>query len=189
MKIDYTPLITKMRQEFPGQTASESETEMLETFQEVHRDFGLIRQEGFRRPGSHDSYNQTELTLCRRYTDLARLLLICLVSSGNIRALESALLFLPKKPQVVYLTNADKYLYCVIILYQSKDSLVMVDTGLGEVIGYYQGIRQLHFLLSVEALEETDRIMERIWRFYRENSLDQAEILRNGTIGVYTITP
>lgn len=187
MPIDYTPLITKMRQEYPNQTAAESNTEMLETFRDIHRDFWLIRQEGIREPGKHNPYDHAELTLCRRYTDLAHLLLTCLVSSGNIRTLESALFFLPKKAEIIYRPDTDKYLYSVMILYQSKDSLVMVDTGLGEVLGYYQGIRRALFSLSVEALEETDRIMERMWRFDRENSPVCTEVLRGGTIGIYTL--
>lgn len=187
MPIDYTPLITKMRKEFPPQTTSESNTEMLETFQELHRDFWLIRQEGIRKLRNHDPYDQAELTLCRGYTDLTHLLLTCLVSSGNVRTLESALFFLPKKAEIIYRPDTGKYLYSVMVLYQSKDSLVMVDTGLGEVIGYYQGMQQAFFSLSVEALEETDRIMERMWRFDRENSPVCTEVLRSGTIGIYTL--
>lgn len=187
MPIDYTPLITKMRQELPFQTTAESNTEMAETFRLIHRDFWLIRQEGIRKPGNHEPFNQTELTLCRRYTDLTHLLLTCLVSSGNIRTLESALFFLSKKLEIIYRPDTDKYLYSVMVLYQSKDSLVMVDTGLGEVIGYYQGMQQAFFSLSVEALEETDRIMERMWRFDRENSPVCTEVLRGGTIGIYTL--
>ena len=38
-----------------------------------------------------------------------------------------------------------------------------------------------------EALEETDRIMERMWRFDRENSPVCTEVLRGGTIGIYTL--
>ena len=64
---------------------------------------------------------------------------------------------------------------------------MMVYTGLGEVIGYYQGMQQAFFSLSVEALEETDRIMERMWRFDRENSPVCTEVLRSGTIGIYTL--
>lgn len=189
MKIDYSPVISELIQKDPALAQRISRSDMEDFLLQNHRDFWFMRNMSVGGVGADQQEDREAFLLCRRYCFLTELMLTCPYQAGDIFALASYLQFPSRKKEIVYTINDKKLVYCVLTVYKKNGSWVAIDTGAGEIIGYYQGRAHTKIRLKPELLQHIDRIVCEAWRLDLDNALQKPVIIPGKGLGIYTIDP
>lgn len=189
MKIDYSSTISNLIQKDPDLAQRISRSDVEDFLLHNHRDFWFMRNMAAGDVGAYREEDQEAFLLCRRYCFLTELMLTCPYQAGDLFTLASYLLFPSRKKEIVYTINDEKLVYCVLTVYKKDGCWVAIDTGAGEIIGYYQGRAHTKITLKPELLQHIDRIVCEAWRLDMDNALHNPVIIPGKGLGIYTIDP